>query len=118
MQFGTPIRVLQDAREMLVQQLREAASATIRTGILAKKLEIDSAIELLTLLSEHDAGPHFRVTELPLPVSDGSEYRIMEDHETDDRSAWTELTTLGSPIRPLPRALVVESHQTAHRTLR
>lgn len=110
MLFRTALEVLEDARKALIQQLRrQSDDPHAHADALAQKVEIDSAIELLTLLSKHDAGPRFSVTELPPPLSDGSEYRIMEDQETDDRAAWTELIVQGSPVRPSPRALVVES---------
>jgi hypothetical protein len=50
-----------------------------------------------------------RVCVLPVPktVSPTSEYRLIEDHETEDRHWWTEVTIEGARVRPRAHWLLV-----------
>ena|SRR5579871_2899949 len=50
-----------------------------------------------------------RTYVLPLPgtVSPSSEYRLVEDHETDDHKYWTEIVIDGARVRPRPHWVLI-----------
>lgn len=77
---------------------------------LARKLELEDAVRCLVFCRAHGITSAARVTEIPetLTRTPSSEYRLMEDHETEDRSAWTALKTGGAEIRASPGMLLVD----------
>jgi hypothetical protein len=79
-------------------------------GALSFKQELDLAIDCLKLCERYGISPKSTVSRLPEPITrtPSSEFRVIEDHELDDRSAWTEVTIDGEPLRPLPGALLIE----------
>ncbi|QVL30745.1 hypothetical protein KIH39_18045 [Telmatocola sphagniphila] len=78
---------------------------------LQLKLELDEAISWLELCQKYDIHPSSKVLVLPVPltVTPSSEYRLIEDNETDDREKWIEAKVNGQFIRPLPGSLIVEN---------
>ena len=69
------------------------------------------AIGLLELCQEHDIFPTSRVLVLPPPLTltPSSEYRLIEDNETEDRQNWIEVKVNGQFVRPLPGSIIIES---------
>lgn len=66
-----------------------------------KSTDIDLVIGRLRLCEEHEIYPKSIVIPLPTQLvrSGSSDYRIMEDCETEDRQSWKEAKHRGKPIR-------------------
>ena len=64
--------------------------------------QLDMAISCLEFCQRHQIHPNCQVTVLPptLTRTPFSEYRIMEDQETENRECWTELSIKGQEFRP------------------
>jgi hypothetical protein len=90
------IAVLANARDAL-----KADDSVPPTQRSPKAAEIDRAIGLLRLCARYGIQPNAEVVVLPAQGTQtpSSEYRVMEDHETDDRSRWTEVKVRGVPVR-------------------
>ncbi len=67
------------------------------------KLNIDRAIKWLKKGMKHQINPDFEIVKLPkmLTRTPSSEYRLIEDHETDDQKFWTEVKPNNQELRPL-----------------
>jgi hypothetical protein len=63
--------------------------------------EIDHALGLLKLCVRYGLQPTSTVTVLPRQGTEtpSSEYRVFEDHESDNPSCWTEVEANGVPVR-------------------
>lgn len=103
------IRVLSAARDVAVEKLK-VVSAQDRQRTLQEKVELHRAIGCLRLCAEYRIEATDRVITLPekTTATPTSEYRVLEDHESDDRQRWTEVAIEGAPVRPVPGALIVE----------
>jgi hypothetical protein len=77
---------------------------------LALKLEVEDAMQCLLVCRTHGITSKAKVTEIPetLTRTPGSEYRVMEDHETDDRQTWTALMIGRAELRPSPGMLLID----------
>ena len=80
-----------------------------------RRLEADicalrEAVTALEVLGRWGVRGKLRVTRLPLPTTQtaGSEFRLIEDAESDDPTRWVEVEVEGKPVRPLPGALILE----------
>ena len=96
-----------------LEEWRSQAVAELKGGnrdALALKLELDHAIGCMQLCRKHGFAPDSRVLQLPdaLTRSPSSSFRLVEDHESDDRQYWTEVVVDGEPVQPLPRSFIVE----------
>jgi hypothetical protein len=82
-------RRLQDDAELPSAERKEAIS------------EVDAAIGCLKLCERFDIFGNAEVITLPAQGTSTliSEYRIVEDHETEDRTIWTEITVDGEKVR-------------------
>ncbi|QDQ86915.1 hypothetical protein FMZ60_04470 [Alcaligenaceae bacterium SJ-26] len=97
----------------LLQQQRQATIHALKSGNpsgLAAKLSLDDAIACLQLCEQYGIHAKARITVLPetRTRTPSSEYRILEDHESEDRSIWTELELSGEAIRPTPGTLLLD----------
>src|ERR1700733_14136588 len=72
------------------------------------KAELDRAIACLEFCQEHDVRSSSRVLVIPNPstMTPSSEFRLIEDNETEDREQWIEVKMNGQFIRPLPGSLI------------
>lgn len=86
-------------REAIIPDLREPAT---HEAALELKRQLDHAIACLEFCARHQIRPNCQVTILPptLTRTLSSEYRIMEDHETEGRGTWTEIQVGGREFRP------------------
>lgn len=103
------------ARDVVVAQLRdESKHGRESQAILSHKFELDRAIGCLQLCERYGIQPGAAVIVLPEKntTTPLSEYRVVEDCETDDRAGWIEVEVEGSPVRPIPGALIVERAAT------
>jgi|LSQX01.2.fsa_nt_gb hypothetical protein len=78
--------------------LRNIEIEKLKTGnkdSLKSKLEFDRAIKCLSFCNENNLfrnnNENYQVIELPMTSDLYSEYRIIDDCETEDRSTWKEL---------------------------
>ena len=103
--FSAAIQQLELLRSAIVDELRRRDESR-----LAIKLQLDDAIRCLRFCEANAIAPSAKVTRLPptLTSTPSSEYRIVEDHESDDRAHWTELQMSGLHVRPLPGTLLLE----------
>ncbi len=99
--------MLRQWRESLLDRLRDPAT---RDEAVRLKHQLDDAIGCLDLCERHQIRPEARVVAVPEPQtrSPSSEFRLVEDHESDCREVWTEAMLDGEPIRPLPGSLIIE----------
>jgi len=74
------------------------------------KRELDRAIECLEFCQKYDIRTNSSVIVIPNPVTmtPSSEFRLIEDNETDDRQQWLEVSVNGEFIRPFPGSLIIE----------
>ncbi len=63
--------------------------------------EVEHGIGCLRLCDVYNIGPNSTIVELPAQTcqTPSSEYRILEDCETEDRKYWVEPKVHGKPIR-------------------
>ena len=106
--FAQVLRKLEEWRAEITEQLRQA-----QNDALPLKLEVDAAIECLRMCADYGISRPARVVRLPerRNRTPSSEYRLMEDQETDDRQHWIEVEVNGEPVRPAPFSVLVEPHQ-------
>ncbi len=73
-----------------------------RTAPPSSRRELAEARRCLEMCARLGFDGRERAYVLPAPETrtPSSEFRIMEDQETDDRRHWTEVTIDGSPVRP------------------
>jgi hypothetical protein len=99
--------ILRQLRLSVLHGLRDPAT---RDEALRLKLQLDDAIGCLELCERYHIRPDARVLAVPKPQtsSPSSEFRLVEDHESDRREVWTEVMFDGESIRPLPGSLLIE----------
>ncbi|MDR2326167.1 MAG: hypothetical protein LBE51_12300 [Acidovorax sp.] len=104
--FAEALHALAQLRAQLVEELKQG-----QRDRLAHKLQLDDAIACLQWCEAHSITASAKVTQLPetRTRTPSSEYRIVEDHETEDRSIWTELQQGSQPLRPSPGMLLVDA---------
>jgi len=107
-QFGEVVERLGQWRDTVLEQMGDPAP---KSEALRLKLQLDDAIDCLRLCERYQIRPNATVVRLPEPQTKTpfSEYRVMEDQETDRREHWIEIMINGVPLRPAPGSLVVES---------
>lgn len=96
-----------------LESLRSQVIADLKQGDnfrLQSKLQLDDAIQCLKFCRTHDITASAKVIRLPetRTRTPSSEYRILEDHETEDRNGWTELKVGSAQIRPAPGTLLID----------
>lgn len=92
----------------IMHQLQKEKTNDLITNIN----EIDKSIYFLELLSKFNISPNEINTFIELPVSKTgySEYRIMNDCESENRNFWLELMHNGKPIRCFGKDLIMLKH--------
>jgi hypothetical protein len=105
--FGEVVERLRQWQDSVLEQLKDPAS---KSEALRLKLQLDDAIGCLRPCERYQITPNALVVRLPDPQTNtpSSEFRIIEDQETDQREKWIEVMIDGSPIRPLPGSLLIE----------
>lgn len=106
--FSTVLARLRSWRSEVVQELGNPEKQ--QEGVRLKH-QLDRAIGCLELCRGFDVRPDSKVVVIPAPetLTPSSEFRLIEDHETDNREQWTEVRADGAFIRPLPGSLIIES---------
>ena len=96
--LSAAVAALEALRVDVIESLRGGQAA----ALIQRKTELDDAIGCLQLCQRHQIGPRARVLVLPEPLTrtPSSEFRLMEDHESEDRQHWREVLVDGVPHRP------------------
>ncbi len=102
--FSFVLPELQRWQQELIVRLRQpeiSEGSHLHATVLAQKLQVDSAIGCLEVCQKFNIGPRAQVLILPPTKTQtpSSEYRIVEDHESDNREWWQELQIDDEPIR-------------------
>ena len=86
-----------------------AAQRAEHEEALGRKLALDRAIACLELCERYRIDPSGPVIVLPAQGTQtpSSEFRVIEDHESDDPSHWEELKARGHSLRPLPGDVIL-----------
>jgi hypothetical protein len=95
------IKKLKKWRNELVEKLRKTTNEQQKEDILKRKIEIDRALACLEMCNKFDIQTRNieRVLSLPAPKTGYfSEYRIVDDAETEDRKYWQEFRINGKKI--------------------
>ena len=105
--FAFTLQQLSALRDSLVAQLRETPDSSVA---LNRKRDVDAAIAALQLCAAYGIHGKATVTKLPMTQTStpSSEYRLVEDHETDEPGNWTEVVVDDAPIRATPWTLLVD----------
>ncbi len=70
--------------------------------LLHEKKNIDNAIKWLKKGMENEVNPNLKIIKLPEQTTQtpSSEFRLIEDHESDEKKDWTEIKVNDKEIRP------------------
>jgi hypothetical protein len=73
------------------------------------KRQLDAAVLCLEFCQRHQIRPNSEVVVLPdtqtqTPLSN---YRVLEDHETDKREHWVEVEVNGEPLQLYPGDIII-----------
>jgi hypothetical protein len=104
------IKKLQEIREDTVTELKEG-----KNELLKFKLDIDRAIKCIEFCSKQNlfsnSKEKYEVIELPLPLTGlFSEYRVVDDCETEDRKYWRELEVKDEKLVLSPGDIIIKKH--------
>ncbi|WP_313563423.1 hypothetical protein [Ruminiclostridium cellobioparum] len=84
------IEKLHELRNIEVEKLKAGNKDSLKS-----KLELDRAIKCLSFCNKNNlftnTNENYQVIELPMTSDLYSEYRIIDDCETEDRNMWKEL---------------------------
>lgn len=105
--FGEIVRRLVAWRDEFASPKQEAVD---RADVTLLCRQANDAIACLKFCERHGIHPGAKAIRLPDPstLSPSSEYRIVEDHETEDRLYWSELAIDDDPVRPSPGSLLID----------
>ena len=97
LEFEAVLFKLRAWREKVIEELR---SPETQTAALELKRQLDGAIGCLELCQLHQIRPKSQVTVLPdtQTRTPSSTFRVLEDHETEERTCWTEVEIGGAPL--------------------
>lgn len=102
-----------EAVELIETEVAALESKLSATGgertLIERKDSLMSSLRLLRQLSAYEIAPKAKIHALPLPQSAGafSEFRLMDDQETEDRNVWRELEIEGEPVRAIVGDIVI-----------
>ena len=93
-------------REQIVVELR---SPDTHDEVILLKRQLDAAINCLEFCQRHQIRPNSKVIVLPdtQTQTPSSNYRVLEDDETDDRECWIELEINGEPLNLYPGDIII-----------
>ena len=76
-----------------VEELKSVTDLETKASLIEYKNQIDYSLSLLKKCEEFDIRPSSIFNKLPIQKTrtPSSDYRIVEDHETDDQNYWTEV---------------------------
>lgn len=85
----------------LLSKIKTCESLELKAELIGNKTLLEHSISLLKKCEEHNICAGSIFTKLPKKICDSpsSEYRIIEDSETDDSKYWTEVEIEGRQYR-------------------
>ncbi|WP_417761560.1 hypothetical protein [Shewanella sp.] len=103
---------LQQALKEIVAQLQQPQSDAVKAQLVAQKQQLSAALHLLAKCEQYGVTATANFTRLPaqLCTTPSSEYRIVEDCESDDPRHWQELKIDDKPfncVRLAPDDVVI-----------
>jgi len=105
-------RVVQALTELRTQAIAQLRSPATRENALQKKLEIDRALDVLSQavrLGLSGCEKSWTMPDCRTPTP-SSEYRVLEDNETERREHWTEVVVDGERLRLQPGDVILRRH--------
>ena len=104
--FAHVHKVLRELREQAVQRLRLGDE----TDALALKLEVDDALRCLAWVEHWALTGREATRRLPdqKTRTPSSQFRVVEDHESDRREHWEEVEVEGERVRAFEESLLVD----------
>ena len=104
--FTHSMRALDVLRDQAISELKGSGPRGVALEI---KLEIDRAMAVLRLASHLELKGSEKCFVLPdtLVPTPSSQYRIVEDNETDEPQFWREVASDSGQLRLLPRDVVL-----------
>lgn len=93
------IEILKLESNKVVEELRISNNSKS----INDKRNIDNAIKWLKKGMENQINPDLNIIRIPEQVTKtpSSEFRLIEDHESDDKKYWTEVKISDVELRPL-----------------
>ncbi|GJM61210.1 hypothetical protein [Persicobacter diffluens] len=103
--YDRVIKILEREMGHITDQLRLNKSA----DLVEKKNELAGAIRWLKQGENFQIDPSSEFIVLPetLTNTPSSEYRLIEDHESDNQNRWTEVNIKGEIVRPSPDDIII-----------
>lgn len=91
--------------ELIISKLKEDKS----DELLIRKNEYDNALKWLKKGEKYQINPKSKFIVLPeqSTKTPSSEFRIIEDHESDEKKNWQEIRIQESEIRPSPDDILI-----------
>ncbi|MEM6272659.1 MAG: hypothetical protein AAF998_24820 [Bacteroidota bacterium] len=98
--YESLIRLLNLESEKVIEQLR----INNTHELVIEKRNIDNGIKWLKKGMENQIDPNLHLHTLPEPATKtpSSAFRLVEDHESDDKNYWTEVKFNNAEVRPMP----------------
>ena len=93
------IKILQLESDKVIEKLRKDNALEF----VNEKRNIDNAIKWLKKGMENQINPDLNIITIPKQTTEtpSSEFRLIEDHESDDKKYWTEVKLNDTSLRPV-----------------
>lgn len=98
--YNNIIELLNSESEKIIEELRIDSTQEL----VDKKRSIDNAIKWLRKGMDNQINPDLKIVVIPekKTKTPSSEYRLIEDQESDERKHWTEVKFNDEELRPVP----------------
>ncbi len=96
--YNNAIELLKQESKKIVEKLQDNKTSEL----LHEKKNIDNAIKWLRKGMDNEVNPNLTIIKLPEQKTQtpSSEFRLIEDHESDDKKDWTEVKVDNKELRP------------------
>ncbi|AXT54658.1 hypothetical protein D1815_02400 [Aquimarina sp. AD1] len=103
--YKIPISILKKRVAEIITELKIERTERL----LSEKQILDNAIKWLGKVEKLNIDPNKQIVKLPetLTRTPSSEYRIVEDHESEEKQNWKEIKIDEKKIRPLPGSWLI-----------
>ncbi|WP_378174029.1 hypothetical protein [Aquimarina sp. SS2-1] len=97
--YNHVIKLLNSETNKIVEELRIDSTKEL----VDRKKNINNAIKWLKKGMDNQINPDLNIITIPEKITKtpSSEYRLIEDHESDERKYWTEVKLNNEELRPL-----------------
>ncbi len=102
--------LLEKERERLLEEIKSCDSLEMKAGLIGIKNLVEYSSALLKKYEEYDVKLKSVFTKLPDQKvrTPGSEYRIIEDYESDDNKYWEEVICSCKQVRLHEGDVIIE----------